>query len=93
MSEQKPETVSEVIVGQSASTAGLERIVEDVLSEWQMCGMEPGTLYGDMAIEVAKRAVQAEREACADIAEDFEDDMGHGKAQKIADAIRMRSND
>ena len=37
-------------------------------------------------------AVMAEREACATVAEEFEDDMGDGKAQKIADAIRMRSN-
>ena len=36
--------------------------------------------------------VLAEREACATVAEEFEDDMGDGKAQKISDAIRMRSN-
>ena len=37
-------------------------------------------------------AALAEREACANVCEKFEDDMGYGKAQKCADAIRMRSN-
>lgn len=36
--------------------------------------------------------VLAEREACAGVCENFEDDMGYGKEQKCADAIRMRSN-
>lgn len=31
---------------------------------------------------------KARNEACAKIAEEFEDDMGYGNAQKIADAIR-----
>ena len=33
-----------------------------------------------------------EREACANVVEDFEGDCGYGKEQNIADAIRVRSN-
>lgn len=49
-------------------------------------------VVADFAVAVAMKAIAAEREACATVAEEFEDDMGYGKAQKIADAIRMRSN-
>ena len=46
----------------------------------------------DDAREIWDIATKAEREACAKVVEQFEDDMGYGKAQKIADAIRLRSN-
>lgn len=66
-------------------------------------GCFPDGLYvnGDGTLEVsakwlhgfAHNVAEKEREACANLAEYFEDDMGHGKAQKIADKIRVRSNE
>ena len=34
----------------------------------------------------------AEREACAQVCEEYENDMGYGQPQKCADAIRARGN-
>jgi hypothetical protein len=42
--------------------ARLESLVNAVAAEWQMGGLDPSTIYGELAIEVAKRAVAAERE-------------------------------
>ena len=54
--------------------------------------MARDVLLKQIAESAWNAGAKAEREACANIAEEFEDDMGHGRAQKIADAIRMRSN-
>ena len=35
----------------------------------------------------------AEREACAQLCEQFEEDMGHGIPQRCADAIRARGKE
>jgi len=56
----------------------LQKICDDVEREWQMGGLSDG-LYGDYAKEVARRAVDAEREACVkacEAAEDTGDDRG-----------------
>jgi hypothetical protein len=56
----------------------------------------PGTRewHGDIEdiAALVRGAIRNEREACAAVAEEFEDDMGYGKAQQIAGKIRMRSN-
>ena len=41
----------------------LEEIVYAVQSEWQMGGLGPDTIYGEFAIEVAKRALAQEAQA------------------------------
>ena len=66
----------------------LQKICDDVQREWQMGGLSDG-LYGDYAKEVARRAAEEEREACASVAEDT---AASRDAEAIADAIRARSN-
>lgn len=44
----------------------------------------------DSVVSFAKRVAEAEREACAKICEEFEDDMGHGLPQHCANKIRAR---
>lgn len=85
---------------ESLSTAELERLIRKagwsgIYTQW----VSP-TERESMTVPVTPEQVRkfaelvalAEREACANVAEEFEDDMGYGKAQKIADKIRMRSN-
>ena len=43
----------------------LEEFVDQVAEKWQMGGLDNSTMYGEFAVEVAKLAVAAEREACA----------------------------
>lgn len=45
----------------------LEEIVRRVASEWQVGGMGPDSMYGEFAIEVAKRALAVQPEAEAKI--------------------------
>lgn len=40
----------------------LEAIVDAVQDEWEYGGLGPETIYGEFAVEVARRAVSAERE-------------------------------
>lgn len=72
----------------------LEALVQQVENEWQMGGLA-GTMYGEFAIEVAKLAVAAEREACAKACEEV--DLHSGDHLKNSDprvtcaaAIRAR---
>ena len=48
----------------------------------------------DAAMKAAEKAVDVaialEREACAKLCEQYENDMGYGQPQKCADAIRAR---
>ena len=48
----------------------------------------------DFAIQAAEKSVDVaialEREACAKVCEQYENDMGYGQPQKCADAIRAR---
>ena len=76
----------------------IERLISVVQKEWIVCGLGIGTLYGDFALEVAKRAVAVEREACARLASDHEcggeDDFicqHQNCGMCIAGAIRLRS--
>lgn len=41
---------------------------------------------------LVQKAVEEEREACAQVCEEYENDMGYGQPQKCANAIRARSN-
>ena len=71
--------------------AEIERLISVVQKEWIVCGLGIGTLYGDFALEVAKRAVAAENKECAELCEELETDMGHGIAQRCAEKIRARA--
>jgi len=93
------EKTTEAAFGESRLTDELERIADEIQDEWQMGGLGKGTMYCDFAVEVAKRAVAIEREACAILGARTMEDMGRkagGKifadGQVIADAIRARSN-
>jgi hypothetical protein len=85
MDEQKPEDASEGGIGQSASTAGLERTFvsnefEHPEHHWKWTPLEMRWINERITL-----AVMAERDACAKLAET------HGKYE-VAQAIRMRSN-
>lgn len=71
----------------------IEQIAEQVARDFKM-GFDGIEL--DFALEVAKRAVEAEREACAVIAETpvsgEQDDITMGAKDRVAAAIRARSN-
>lgn len=41
-------------------------------------------------VRFANLVAAAEREACAQVCEEFEEDMGHGIPQRCANAIRAR---
>jgi len=41
-------------------------------------------------VRFANLVAAAEREACAQVCEQFEEDMGHGIPQRCANAIRVR---
>ena len=47
----------------------IEKIVNDLASEWGVGGFDTSTMYGEFAVEVAKRVVLLEREACAQLCE------------------------
>ena len=49
--------------------AGLDILLDDVAGEWKLGGIDASTIYGEYAMEVARRAVLIEREACAKIAD------------------------
>lgn len=54
-------------------------------------GMEWFDIYNERFAALVASAAQAkEREACAKICEQYENDMGYGQPQKCADAIRAR---
>ena len=90
MIKDLPEGQTQYEDGQSASTAGLAR---RIVFHWNQAVKETGDgTYPIIIAKFAERIAFDEREACARACEAFEDDMGYGKAQKIADAIRMRSN-
>ena len=55
-------------------------------------GLRPLPITYEWARMAWEAATEHERQECAMVAEGFEDDMGYGKAQMIADAIRVRSN-
>jgi hypothetical protein len=40
--------------------------------------------------ELVQKAVEAEREACAQLCESYENDLGYGQPQQCANAIRSR---
>ncbi len=74
----------------------LEAIAKEVMAEYQMSF--GGATY-DFALEVAKRAVLAEREACAKVCEELPDKFGEfsteftsGEGDLCARVIRARSN-
>ena len=47
----------------STETDGLERIVNALAVEWNMGGMDSSTIYGEFAVEVARRSALKTREA------------------------------
>ena len=52
---------------------------------------EAGSIDSEEVIETVWNAFSAtEREACAQVCEQFEEDMGHGIPQRCANAIRAR---
>lgn len=58
-------------------------------------GLDEYTMYGELAMDVAKIAVAAEREACAKIADDHEKaaiDQCWLTAKSIASVIRARGD-
>ena len=95
MSEQEQQAANEGIVGQSASTAGLERTFvsnefEHPEHHWKWTPLEMRWINERITL-----AVMAERDACAKLAETMAIagplDETHGKYE-VAQAIRMRSN-
>lgn len=46
--------------------------------------------FGDEIERFANLVAAAERSACAQVCEEFEEDMGHGIPQRCANAIRAR---
>ncbi len=73
----------------------LQQICDEVQREWGLGGLSGG-LYGDYAKEVARRAVAAEREACAQLCENndmsWADDVWNEAVRDCAAKIRARSN-
>jgi hypothetical protein len=49
-----------------------------------------GDTVEDLLKELNWQVREEERELCAQLCEEFEEDMGHGMPQKCADAIRAR---
>lgn len=47
----------------------LRKIASEVESEYGTGGLSGGTLYEDFAVDIAKRAIAAERERCATLCE------------------------
>ena len=63
-----------------ARDAGADRNTD--FSDWS---------FDDAQLErFAALVAAAEREACAKVCEEYENDMGYGQPQKCADAIRAR---
>ena len=64
---------------------------EDIIRMAREAGLDPDLWnYTDAFERFAARVASAEREACAKICEQYENDMGYGQPQKCADAIRAR---
>lgn len=61
------------------------------MKEWlmELCEGMVGW-QADMIVEHVQKMVADEREACAKVCEQYENDMGYGQPQKCADAIRAR---
>lgn len=51
--------------GAANLTALLESLIDDVSREWDVGGFFKDTIYGEFAIEVAKRAMAFQKERCA----------------------------
>ncbi len=51
-----------------------------------------GDTIEDLLKELEWQIRESEREACARVCEEYENDMGYGQPQKCADAIRARGN-
>ena len=71
---------------------------EDIIrmaQECQLIGMRPHLdgIYQESLERFAAIVAAAEREACAQVCEEYENDMGYGQPQKCADAIRARGLD
>ena len=100
MSDEQPQTESEGSIGQSVSTAGLERMafgdwwktITELRNE-QTSASVGGFIHVRMAFEAGART---EREACAKIAETpvsgEQDDITMEAKDRIASEIRARSN-
>jgi len=76
----------------------LQKICDDVECEWQAGGLSDG-IYCDYAKEVARRAVEIEREECAKVCEAvrtiakmLNQREAECTAAECADDIRTRSN-
>jgi hypothetical protein len=79
---------------------GLERFAKFVaaaernkVAQW-MIARSYATGHGDTVDDLLKelewQVKEQEREACAQVCEEFEEDMGHGIPQRCANAIRAR---
>ena len=65
-------------------------MTEQELIKFKQLSMQDGKLNLSW---FADYVAQAEREACAKMCEEYENDMGYGQPQKCADAIRARSKE
>jgi len=87
----------------SAYDCRMDKIIEQlraeaakIAAEWYAAGLAGGTIYEDFAVELAKRAVAAERERCARLCDEAAlyyanvviDEQGRRAAQDCADEIR-----
>ena len=66
---------------------------EDIIAMARETGVEwlmHNQFYKDHLQHFAALVAAAEREACAKVCEEYENDMGYGQPQKCADAIRAR---
>ena len=70
----------------------MQNIIVEVQAEWQMSDADRRDgLISTFAAEVARRAIEAEREACAKACEDAETFIYDDPGASFAAAIRARS--
>ena len=61
-------------------------------AEWNLAGFANGAIYEDFAVELAKRAVMAERNRCVRHLRDTAERLAHGRFQPISEAMTRRAN-
>ncbi len=90
---------NEALIGGSVLRVELERLLDELQRDWGVGGLDASTMYGEFAMEVARRAVLSEREACAKVCEllpseygEFSTEFTSGEGYLCASKIRERSN-
>ena len=66
---------------------------EDIEHMWKVASNNPNhdtNWHDPVVIRFAELVASSEREACAQLCEQYENDMGYGQPQQCANAIRAR---